>query len=206
MEIVSILSEYIFKPADYAIECNLVRDITHNGDCIYCGKSGYLEQISCENGLSYRAVHKFKCEYCGNTFLVGPDWVEAPKFDRIVKPKTPKPNFGIFDIVAAKIQMEKLLGKPTPIINPSEKYFLSVLDTDCSYDSPKINTFKAMKILGVKSLDKHEIKIRYRESLKLFHPDRNHFITNKDASYYIKMIKNSYNHLVEVSNIYYKNK
>ena len=101
--------------------------------------------------------------------------------------------------------MEKLLGKPTRIINPSEKHFLVSLDTDCLDDNPKINTSKAMKILGVKSLDKHEIKIKYRESLKLFHPDRNHFISNKDASYYINMIKNSYNHLVEVSN-YYKNK
>ena len=102
--------------------------------------------------------------------------------------------------------MKKFFGEEVPIFNPKEKYFLVSLDTDCSCDNPKISTSKAMKILGVKSLDKHEIKIKYRESLKLFHPNRNHFITNKDASHYIKLIKNSYSHLVEVSNMYYKNK
>lgn len=208
MKISYILSKYMFKPAIYPIEYDLLRDITYHGDCIYCEEAGYLEQIPDDDEESYHTVYKFKCEYCGNTFLVGRDWVEAPEPDKLEKARDLKANsnFGFLDIAAYKANMKKFFGEELPIINSKEEYFLVSLNTDYLDDNPKINTSKAMKILGVKSLDKHEIRIKYRESLKLFHPDRNHFITNKDASYYIKMIKNSYNHLVEVSNMYYKNK
>ena len=36
MKISYILSEYMFKPAVYPIECDLLRDISYYGDCIYC--------------------------------------------------------------------------------------------------------------------------------------------------------------------------
>ena len=109
MKISYILSEYMFKPAIYPIECDLLRDISYYGDCIYCEEAGYLEQIPYDDEESYHTVYKFKCEYCGNTFLVGRDWVEAPEPDKVEKARDlkSKSNFGFFDIVAYRINMKK---------------------------------------------------------------------------------------------------